>query len=235
MSEVTQKERFRKLQALKQKSQLDNRKQIQLEFQRKRIDEKEQAKLEARQARAEFELSKLESIAQGKDFQREQAWGWTIEDVEKWNDKQKQKGRLNSKFESYDDLAEKTYNKDTRVLKTDLDEYKKQKELNAATHIPSKDVLESYVSNLQEKETKRFMSRRVNDGADSTFINEKNRQFNDKLSRHYDKYTSEIKDSLDRGSAIWLTDGDQYKAYLFMWVVLYKQGPLLIKVIRNSE
>ena len=37
---------------------------------------------------------------------------------------------------------------------------------------------------------------------DVTFINKKNMKFNQKLARNYDKFTSEIKASLERGSAI---------------------------------
>lgn len=35
---------------------------------------------------------------------------------------------------------------------------------------------------------------------DVTFINDKNRHFNKKISRAYDKYTVDIKESLERGT-----------------------------------
>lgn len=35
-----------------------------------------------------------------------------------------------------------------------------------------------------------------------SYINEKNKQFNQKLSRHYDKYTKDIRDAFERGTAL---------------------------------
>ena len=35
-----------------------------------------------------------------------------------------------------------------------------------------------------------------------TYINQRNYKFNQKISRAYDKYTQETKDSLDRGTAL---------------------------------
>lgn len=40
------------------------------------------------------------------------------------------------------------------------------------------------------------------DDADITYINEKNKQFNQKLDRFYNKYTAEIRDSFERGTMI---------------------------------
>ena len=38
--------------------------------------------------------------------------------------------------------------------------------------------------------------------ADVDYINERNRGFNRKAARYYDKYTTEIKNNLERGTAI---------------------------------
>ena len=37
---------------------------------------------------------------------------------------------------------------------------------------------------------------------DITYINERNRKFNEKIDRSYSKYTQEIKQNLERGTAI---------------------------------
>lgn len=37
---------------------------------------------------------------------------------------------------------------------------------------------------------------------DISWINEKNRKFNQKISRFYDKYTKEIRENLERGTAL---------------------------------
>jgi hypothetical protein len=50
---------------------------------------------------------------------------------------------------------------------------------------------------------KNFSRRRANfDGEDVTSINERNKQFNKKLKRAFDKYTVEIRQNLERGTAL---------------------------------
>lgn len=41
----------------------------------------------------------------------------------------------------------------------------------------------------------------ADDAKDVNYISERNRKFNEKLNRHYDKYTEDIRASLERGSA----------------------------------
>ena len=48
-----------------------------------------------------------------------------------------------------------------------------------------------------------FHRRREHNGdADIDYINERNSKFNQKLDRFYSKYTKEIKDNLERGTAL---------------------------------
>lgn len=48
-----------------------------------------------------------------------------------------------------------------------------------------------------------FSRRRRHDpDADVSYINEKNKKFNEKLGRSYDKYTEEIRESFERGTAL---------------------------------
>jgi hypothetical protein len=50
---------------------------------------------------------------------------------------------------------------------------------------------------------KEFSRRRTHlEDEDVTYINDRNRKFNKKLSRAYDSYTSEIKQNLERGTAL---------------------------------
>lgn len=61
------------------------------------------------------------------------------------------------------------------------------------------------VKELQDKMEKRkkFSRRRMhNEDEDVTYINESNRVFNKKLNRSFDKYTAELKQNLERGSAL---------------------------------
>lgn len=71
---------------------------------------------------------------------------------------------------------------------------------------PKKENIDRLVADLQKAEEVSLRKRRErrgeqNDG-DVTYINEKNRQFNMKLARFYDRYTTDIRDSFERGTAI---------------------------------
>ncbi|KAF1943288.1 SYF2-domain-containing protein [Clathrospora elynae] len=75
-------------------------------------------------------------------------------------------------------------------------------------HKPSKEAVDKLVEDLDKGERARLKARAARgirdeqDTGDVTYINQKNKQFNDKLSRFYNKYTSEIRDSFERGTAI---------------------------------
>ncbi|KAI0013701.1 SYF2-domain-containing protein [Xylariaceae sp. FL0662B] len=72
---------------------------------------------------------------------------------------------------------------------------------------PDKAAVDRLVSDLKKAEETRLRKRRERmaqngDDGDITYINEKNKQFNQKLSRFYNKYTAEIRDSFERGTMI---------------------------------
>lgn len=89
-------------------------------------------------------------------------------------------------------------------------------------HKPEKGAVDRMVKDLQQAEENRLKKRRERLGAaedgDVTYINEKNKQFNNKLNRFYNKvchavqrscahanrsqYTAEIRDSFERGTMI---------------------------------
>ncbi|KAI1429320.1 SYF2 splicing factor-domain-containing protein [Xylaria sp. FL1777] len=72
---------------------------------------------------------------------------------------------------------------------------------------PDKAAVDRLVEDLKKAEEARQRKRkermaRNGDDGDITYINEKNKQFNQKLSRFYNKYTAEIRDSFERGTRI---------------------------------
>ena len=76
-----------------------------------------------------------------------------------------------------------------------------------AENKPDKSAVDRLVKDLQKAEEVSLKKRRdrmanSGDDADVTYINEKNKQFNQKLGRFYDKYTAEIRDSFERGTMI---------------------------------
>ena len=71
---------------------------------------------------------------------------------------------------------------------------------------PKKENVDRLVDDLRKAEEVRLQKRRKrgleDEGGDVSYINEKNKQFNMKLARFYDRYTTDIRESFERGSAI---------------------------------
>jgi pre-mRNA-splicing factor SYF2 len=76
-----------------------------------------------------------------------------------------------------------------------------------AENKPDKAAIDRLVNDLKKADEVSLKKRRDRmaangDDADVTYINEKNKQFNQKLARFYNKYTAEIRDSFERGTMI---------------------------------
>ncbi|EXJ89198.1 hypothetical protein A1O3_02264 [Capronia epimyces CBS 606.96] len=71
---------------------------------------------------------------------------------------------------------------------------------------PKRENVDRLVNDLKKAEEARFKKRRDRgreaDEGDVTYINDKNKQFNLKLARFYDRYTTDIRESFERGTAI---------------------------------
>jgi pre-mRNA-splicing factor SYF2 len=71
---------------------------------------------------------------------------------------------------------------------------------------PKRENVDRLVADLKKAEEARFKKRRERgreeDQGDVTYINDKNKQFNNKLARFYDRYTRDIRESFERGTAI---------------------------------
>ncbi|KAF2452850.1 pre-mRNA-splicing factor syf2, partial [Lineolata rhizophorae] len=78
--------------------------------------------------------------------------------------------------------------------------------MDFAKHRPEKEKVDRLISEMRKAEEVKLKKRRDRgkgeDDSDVTYINEKNKQFNDKLRRFYDKYTKDIRDSFERGTAL---------------------------------
>ncbi|GAA6000975.1 hypothetical protein JCM10207_007350 [Rhodosporidiobolus poonsookiae] len=74
-----------------------------------------------------------------------------------------------------------------------------------ADHKPTDDQIDRVIGKLNsdlDKRQKRSRKRENEDEGDITWINEKNRMFNRKLSRYYDDVTKETRDNFERGTAL---------------------------------
>ncbi|GBE83577.1 SYF2-domain-containing protein [Sparassis latifolia] len=83
--------------------------------------------------------------------------------------------------------------------------YRDANSLLYADNKPSEEAIDRVVGKINrdiDKKSK-FSRKRLNeDEGDITYINERNRVFNKKIARYYDKYTAEIRASFERGTAL---------------------------------
>ena len=67
-------------------------------------------------------------------------------------------------------------------------------------------AIDKMAADVERQITKRskFSRRRTHvDDADISYINERNKKFNEKCERFYGNYTEEIRQNLERGTALW--------------------------------
>ncbi|KAK7702978.1 Pre-mRNA-splicing factor SYF2 [Botryosphaeria dothidea] len=237
--------RFKALQARQAAARKQNLKDSTAEAQRAQVDPNQLNALHRKHAIASHKLLKAETQEQGDDFERKRAWDWTVEESERWDRRmeKKDKHRKDVAFQDYRQDARKSYKRQLRDLKPDLDGYERQKmeavqraaqnggleivemedgELIAVdrdgsfyttadstefvNHRPEKEAVDKLVSDIRKAEEARLKARRArgmdDDSGDVTYINQKNKQFNEKLARFYNKYTADIRESFERGTAI---------------------------------
>ncbi|KAJ1949566.1 pre-mRNA-splicing factor SYF2 [Dispira parvispora] len=211
--------RTARLEALRKrliKSTQANRREIYAEHQRAHADPRDQGRRDRAKRRADILLAREQAREQGKDYERKRFWEYSVEDVETWEAKQDAKlARVEgAKFASHDQWAGKKYHKLTDQMKPDLVAYheaKAHQQVEATgsetvapiQHKPSRKAEDKLVHQVQKNiERRETLSREKRSGDDVTYINDKNKRFNKRISQAYDKYTQEIRDSFERGTAL---------------------------------
>ncbi|XP_054469791.1 pre-mRNA-splicing factor syf2 [Anoplopoma fimbria] len=175
---------------------------------------------EAKKARLEWELAedekKKECAEKGEDYHRVKLLEITAEDAERF-ERKKRKKNPDTGFAGYAEAQFRQYQRLTRQIRPDMEGYEKQREdcgedfhptsnsLIHGTHVPTKEGIDRMVEDVEkqiEKRAKYSRRRAYNDDADIDYINERNAKFNKKAERFYGKYTAEIKQNLERGTAV---------------------------------
>lgn len=131
--------------------------------------------------------------------------------------KQRNKKVGDQGFADYETQTARQYQRLVKSMPAkDLERYNDQKEMIGdnyyssnpileGVHKDNKAAVENMVKDLENQidKRKKFSRRRMyNDEADIDYINEKNRRLNKKLAMYYDSHTIEIKQALERGTAI---------------------------------
>uniref|UniRef100_A0A8C0CK71 Pre-mRNA-splicing factor SYF2 n=1 Tax=Balaenoptera musculus TaxID=9771 RepID=A0A8C0CK71_BALMU len=167
------------------------------------------ANWEAKKARLEWELQeeekKKECAARGEDYEKVK-----LLEIRKNPD---------LGFSDYAAAQLRQYHRLTKQIKPDMETYERLREkheeefyptsnsLLHGTHVPSTEEIDRMVvrpgkNSEIEKRDKYSRRRPYNDDADIDYINERNAKFNKKAERFYGKYTAEIKQNLERGTAV---------------------------------
>lgn len=179
------------------------------------------ANWEARKNRAEWILeddkSREEAKQKGLDYDRLKMLSVSAIDAEK-TDRKKNKKNPDPGFSDYEAQTARQYNRHIKNLPPrDMIKYQEQKAKlgdafyggpNTIIHGLHKDTpgaIDNMAKDIEQQilKRKKFSRRRThNDDADIDYINEKNARFNKKLERFYGEHTVEIKQNLERGTAI---------------------------------
>lgn len=177
---------------------------------------------EARQRQADWlaanEKGRAEAAAKGLDYDRIKLLN--VSAVEAANiAKKKHKQNPDPGFTDYESQTARQYNRLAKQIPApDMEKYKKMRaekgdgvfygkthSISQGSHTDTPKAINNMVNDLEQQILKRksFSRRRThNDDADIDYINEKNARFNKKLDRFYGEHTAEIKQNLERGTAI---------------------------------
>ncbi|CAD7089087.1 unnamed protein product [Hermetia illucens] len=210
-------ERLRNLHKLRNEARTQNHQEVIAEDARKKLPNN----WESRKRQADWiladEKARKEAEAEGKDYDRLKLLEISAVDAERI-EKKKKKKNPDLGFSSYESQTARQYNRLVKNMPArDMVKYEKQKnELGEAfyggpntilqgLHKDTPNAINNMVKDLEtqiEKRKKYSRRRTYNDDADVDFINERNSKFNKKLERYYGEHTAEIKQNLERGTAI---------------------------------
>ncbi|KAF1761592.1 hypothetical protein GCK72_009848 [Caenorhabditis remanei] len=211
-------QRFRDLHKLRQKARKENHEQVVEEDRRSKLPKNHESKKERDQWQVKELQDRKEAEDKGLDFERVRSLEMSADVTEKLEQKRKRKKNPDQGFASYEDMTLRQHTRLTAALDPDLESYKKMKEcvggeqfyptadtLIHGNHYPTSSAMDRLVKDVhgQVKRREQYHRRRLYDpDAPIDYINEKNKKFNKKLDKYYGKYTEDIKDDLERGTAI---------------------------------
>lgn len=209
-------QKLRELQMKRNEARKLNHAEVVEEDRRNKLPENFEAKKRKGEWILQEEEKKKAAEARGEDYDRIKVLDVSAEDAEKWERKKKKKNP-DQGFSDYEQASFRQYQRLTKQMKPDMEEYQRNKEkmgqdmypsvdsLMQGTHKDSEEGINRMVADLEkqiEKRSKYSRRRAFNEEDDIDYINERNMRFNKKIERFYGKYTTEIKQNLERGTAV---------------------------------
>ncbi|XP_046969551.1 pre-mRNA-splicing factor Syf2 [Vanessa cardui] len=209
--------RLRSLHSARNEARTHNHQEVVAEEARNKLP----ANYDAKKRQAEWLLDdqnkREEATKQGKDYDRVKLLSISAIEAERLERKKKKKNP-DQGFSTYEQATVRQYNRLVKNMPTmDPEQYEKQKQkygdafyggqnvIIHGMHEDRKEAIDKMVNDIEGQISKRakYSRRRThNDDADIDYINERNAKFNKKLERFYGEHTAEIKQNLERGTAI---------------------------------
>ncbi|KAH8018741.1 hypothetical protein MRX96_030712 [Rhipicephalus microplus] len=211
-----QLERLRALHMRRNEARTLNHKEVIEEDRKAKLPANSESKQKWAQYKLEEEQKYEEAAKRGEDYSRIKLLSVSADEAERFDRKKKRKNP-DVGFSDYEAATVRQYQRLVKQIKPDFDQYERKKEemgdamfptrdtIIHGLHKDSKDDIDRMVDDLEkqiEKRNKYSRRRRYDDDEDIDYINERNMKFNKKLDRFYGKYTAEIKQNLERGTAV---------------------------------
>ncbi|XP_018333608.1 pre-mRNA-splicing factor Syf2 [Agrilus planipennis] len=209
--------KLRQLHTLRNEARSHNHQEVLAEDARSKLP----SNWESRKKRAEWLLNdqkaREEASSRGEDYDRKKMLEISAIDAEKIERKKKKKNP-DQGFSDFEAATKRQYDRLVRNMPSkDMERYEEMKEkygdafyagsnvIIHGLHEDRKEAIDNMVKDLENQIAKRekYSRRRThNDDADIDYINERNAKFNKKLERFYGEHTAEIKQNLERGTAV---------------------------------
>lgn len=210
--------RLKKLHTTRQEARTHNHHEVVAEDARNKLP----ANWESRKRQADWlvtdDKARTEAAAVGQDYDRLKLLQVSANEADRI-EKKKKKRNPDVGFSDYEAQTARQYQRLVKQMTPrDMAKYEAQKKafgedafyggahtIQQGLHKDTPAAIDGMVKDLEAQICKRksFSRRRThNDDADIDYINEKNARFNKKLERFYGEHTAEIKQNLERGTAI---------------------------------
>ncbi|XP_062532990.1 pre-mRNA-splicing factor Syf2 [Bombyx mori] len=210
-------QRLRNLHTARNEARTQNHQEVVAEEARNKLPTNYEAKRRQAEWLVEDQKKREEAETEGKNYDRVKLLNISAIEAERLERKKKKKNP-DQGFSTYEHATIRQYNRLVKNMPpADMERYEKQKQkygeafyggpnvIIHGMHEDHKEAVDKMVDDLEGQIAKRtkYSRRRIhNDDADIDYINERNAKFNKKLERFYGEHTAEIKQNLERGTAI---------------------------------
>ncbi|KAJ2503162.1 pre-mRNA-splicing factor SYF2 [Coemansia sp. RSA 1972] len=186
-------DRLRLLRSRIAQSSVDNKRDMYAEHQRNHSNPRHDRKNETNKRKAQIQSQR---DALGTTYERTRFMEYSIDQVTKYEERKRQREENRERgFTDYAQVNQKKYERDVEKIKPNL-----QKQKDCVDKALTK--LAQHTRKQQEKRAKLHKPSVEKEGERVSYINQKNARFSRKMDRAYDKHTQEIRDNLERGTAL---------------------------------